>query len=57
MLECQFPKRGSCYVNVIYKTYQKVAQQNNNGHLANGGNKNRGLLLDLRAEVLDKMSH
>lgn len=36
------------------ETYQKVAQQNNNGHLANIGNEDRGLLLDLRAEVLNK---
>jgi hypothetical protein len=34
------------------KTYQQVPEQANNSYLADRGDKDRGLLLDLRAEVL-----
>lgn len=35
-------------------TYQQIPQQDDDGDLANGGNKEGGLLLDLGAEVLEK---
>ena len=35
-------------------TYQQVAQQDDNGDLANRGNVEGGLLLNFRAEVLYK---
>lgn len=35
------------------ETYQQIAEQANNSDLADRGNEDGGLLLDLRAEVLE----